>query len=387
MKVLICYPHVSPHQVPALLRAAQTLREAGAELLVAEQAGSSLLHGWTLADAPRPSDWICLCPTEERPSRVTTVRKLAAIVRDRRVDVVVVNGWADPASWAVALMRRILRVRVIVVSDSTALDRERRPGKEAAKRCFLRLVDGVFTAGSRQVQYLARLGVPQWKFSTGCDVVNNADFAAVQGRSTGPDSEQIVIGTVARLVPEKNLAHAMDALGRFVRARDLPPIIWRIAGRGPLEGELKTRAASLGLTVEFIGFQPYDRMPAFYAGIDLYWQPSRSEPWGLAINEAMASGLPVLASSRCGSVDDLVHPDNGWIHGLMPAEIEAGLARAIVDRPRWPAMGHRSRARIADWDLARFAEGLRRAVEIAVGRSLPSAASELRRPEPAPISR
>jgi glycosyltransferase involved in cell wall biosynthesis len=72
-------------------------------------------------------------------------------------------------------------------------------------------------------------------------------------------------------------------------------------------------AAAQVPTVYFPGFQQVDQLPEYYARASAFLHPAISEPWGLVINEAMASGLPVIASRNGGAVETLVVDDqNGW---------------------------------------------------------------------------
>ena len=61
-----------------------------------------------------------------------------------------------------------------------------------------------------------------------------------------------------------------------------------------------------GAGVRFEGFRQYGELPGYYAGAGAFVHPAHEEPWGLVVNEAMASGLPVLVSRRCGCAGDLV---------------------------------------------------------------------------------
>ncbi len=364
MRVLISYEHLSPAQVSALRVAVESFRAAGHVLVPVEFFGGLPAYGWTRADAERPSDWPCLIPDRDAAPRRDVFRRFARLIRRERANVVVFNGWFEPVAWWLAMWRTWLGVRLVIVADSTEIDLPRRRVVELGKRLFLRRVDAAFTAGVRQVAYLERLGLPPSRTSTGCDVVDNARFMGIERPRR--DASSVVIGTAARLVPAKNLDAALMALART--ATRCEAVRWSLAGRGPLEQPLRERARALGVPAELLGFVSYDRMPAFYASLDLYWQPSVSEPWGLTINEAMASGLPVLASERCGAVDDLVTPANGWRHEPGVDAMEDALERALRSRERWPAMGEASRKIIADWDLDRFASGLLRAVAIASAR-------------------
>jgi glycosyltransferase involved in cell wall biosynthesis len=363
----VVYEHFCPQHVPALRRAQELFGESGWDLLPAEIAGRSGTYGWTREDAPRPERWRCLFPGR-RPRAAAAVRAVLAFLRDTRPDVVAVNGWFDPVSWAVVLRRKSLGVRVVVVTDSTEADRRRTAWRESLKRTFLRRTAAAFAAGTRQAQYLRGLGVAEDRIVPGCDVVDNAHFAAARARRRPRRVGPAVLGTAARFVPRKNLEAALEAFAAVARRSPPGSLLWRVAGTGPGEEALRKRARATGAPVEFAGFVPYAGMPGFYAGIDLLWVPSRSEPWGLVVNEAMAAGLPVLASAACGCVEDLLAADNGWTHPPGPAAaLEEGLRRALADRERWEAMGRASAERIAQWGPDRYASGLLRAAGIAEG--------------------
>jgi glycosyltransferase involved in cell wall biosynthesis len=101
-----------------------------------------------------------------------------------------------------------------------------------------------------------------------------------------------------------------------------------IVGSGPWEQRLKKIAQSKNLKgICWPGFKQVDELPAYYALASCFVLPSVSEPWGLVVNEAMACGLPVLVSDRCGAAGDLVFPGiNGYVFDPFDA---AGLARLM----------------------------------------------------------
>jgi 1,2-diacylglycerol 3-alpha-glucosyltransferase len=106
---------------------------------------------------------------------------------------------------------------------------------------------------------------------------------------------------------------------------------------------------------------------------------SAAEQWNLVVNEAMAAGLPVTVSDRCGWAQDLVRIGvNGFIFDPCDVEELAGLMLRVAAMPdgQRDVMGEAGRRIIAAWGLERFADGLMRAAAVAL-RRLPSQASWL----------
>jgi glycosyltransferase involved in cell wall biosynthesis len=144
-----------------------------------------------------------------------------------------------------------------------------------------------------------------------------------------------------------------------------------LLGDGPLRESLNSQLSTLNLHghVHLPGFKQYPDLPAYYGLAEAFILPSISETWGLVVNEAMASGLPVLVSNRCGCAPDLVQEGaNGFTFD--PLDIEQ-LAQQMLgvwkmEDGRLERMGAVSARIIADWGPDRFANGLKQAVECAL---------------------
>jgi glycosyltransferase involved in cell wall biosynthesis len=296
------------------------------------------------------------------------LRRVAAL----RPDVVAVNGWATRDSILLHLWCRLSGVARIVVTDTTLADSTRWHVKECLKRALLGGVGAAFTAGKASQEYVATLGVHAHQITTGCDVIDNAHFAAGRISQTIGHTQRVRLLTVARLIPEKNLIAAAEAF-LVVTKNAAIDATWIIAGYGPLEVELKEVSEKSDGRICLLGSVDYNTMPEVIASADILWLPSVSEAWGLVVNEAMAAGLPVAVSALCGCAIDLVTTENGWTFDpSSQAGLREGLLRVLEDRYRWRQMGEASSRIIADWDLNRFASGLFEAGEIALQRqSLP----------------
>ncbi len=161
-----------------------------------------------------------------------------------------------------------------------------------------------------------------------------------------------VLGMAGRLVGWKGTRYLIGAMSLL---RDRFPLCrLEIAGTGPEEAELKEEVARGGLAdrVRFLGWQP--QLSALLSTWDIYVQPSLGEPFGIAALEAMAAGLPVVATSR-GGIAELV--DDGRTGRLVPPGDAEALAAALCALLSDPAarrrMGAAARTRARD----RFATG------------------------------
>ncbi len=193
----------------------------------------------------------------------------------------------------------------------------------------------------------------------------------------------------ARFIEKKNLPFLLRAYARYREAavktemgkaesRNSPvvsgPVVpWSLAllGDGPLKSDLCSLIADLSLqdSVLLPGFIQYDELPAWYARASAFVHASSTEQWGLVVNEAVAAGLPVIVSNRCGCGPELVREGvNGFTFD--PANQDA-LAACLMEMASLPEedrarFGAASREIASHHEPARFGEGLKQAAELAV---------------------
>ncbi len=170
---------------------------------------------------------------------------------------------------------------------------------------------------------------------------------------------------VGRLSQEKNLIRLLDAYRHYRTKR---PEGWGLVlvGDGSQRVELEDFATANGIrNVLWCGFRQIDELPAYYALSDCFILPSTSEPWGLVVNEAMACGLPVLVSSRCGCVPELVYEEeNGFSFDPYDTMALAGLLERVasLDEPRRQVMGAVSQKIISQYTPRVWAENLAKCI-------------------------
>jgi glycosyltransferase involved in cell wall biosynthesis len=138
-------------------------------------------------------------------------------------------------------------------------------------------------------------------FFYGYNTIDNKQFQPKEAKRF--DNRKIIC--VARLVPIKNLANLLRAWKSVEDLNTGNELI--ILGDGNLLDELKGLTSKFGLHyVRFLGAQPNSSIPQYLMDADAFVLPSWSESWGLVVNEAMASGLPVLLSDKVNAADTLL---------------------------------------------------------------------------------
>lgn len=291
-------------------------------------------------------------------------------------DVVFVPGWSSSTAITALLWAQAAGVPAILMSDSRAEDAPRRRFSEWIKRQIVAGFAGALVAGTAHRNYARALGIPDALIETGYDVVDNAHFAAGAEAARAAESRvradfalpEAYFIVSARLIKKKNLSFLLDAYSHYrVRAAHAP-LDLVIIGDGPLRSVLEAHVCELGLekNVHLPGFIQYERLPTYYGLARALVMPSITDQWGLVVNEAMASGLPVLVSTGSGAAQDLVaQGKNGYTFD--PSRTE-DLAQQMVTisaatAARIAEMGAASRAIIEAYTPQRFASAATSLVE------------------------
>lgn len=155
---------------------------------------------------------------------------------------------------------------------------------------------------------------------------------AVKRKELGLPTEGPVIGTVGRLVPIKGHEWLLKAAPRVLA--EFPHATFVFLGEGPLLGQLQQLASGLGISSHVMFMGTRQDVPECLAAFDVFAFPSLNEGMGRALIEAMAVGLPAVAT-RVGGIPDVVA--DGETGLLVPARDEAALADALLKLLRDPA--------------------------------------------------
>lgn len=363
------------------------LRRAVPERLWANFAAATAVVDLTVVETA-PTDAPAPTPGTFRLLRTPApeARSMHRVLDRLDPEVVLCFGWSDLPSLASLTWARKRGRRAIVTSDSNHHDWRRSALREALKARLIRAFDLAWAAGCHSADYLARLGFPPDRITTGgLDTVDLAHFErGAQAARAGGAALRKALGLperfllcCARLAPEKNQAALLEAFAHY-RAR-VGQQAWDLVlvGSGPLDSALRARAAALGLGdhVQFRGHVGYHDLPAVYGLASALALPSLREPWAVVVNEAAAAALPLLVSSRAGSADALVEPGvNGF---LLDPDAPHAMADALFQLAHGgfdlAAMGQRSRELVQGHGTEAYGAALgalaRRAVALPPRRS------------------
>jgi glycosyltransferase involved in cell wall biosynthesis len=237
-----------------------------------------------------------------------------------------------------------------------------------------RWCDRLLAIGSENAAFYRAMGVSEDKIFLVPYSVDNNRF--VQATKLTPEQrlatrnrynippDRIVVLYAAKFTRRKRPADVLEA-ARRVKSKTNRPFTVVMAGSGELEPELNSFCAEHALdNVVFTGFVNQSELPGLYGASDVFVLPSEHEPWGLAVNEAMCAGLPVVVSREVGCVADLVRegtngyaPAAGDIEGLSHA-----LQRLVEDDDLRRLQGEASLTRIQEWGYAQCLTGIRAAL-------------------------
>jgi glycosyltransferase involved in cell wall biosynthesis len=265
-------------------------------------------------------------PSGLRPGLVF---RLAAWMRRWRPAVVHTHDnralfYAGPAARLVGLRRP----RVVHTRHWWKLDMS--PREAATHRRFAALADRFVCVSELVRQASEREGIAPEKLRTILNGIDMTRFAYQGPYDGGP------IVTVARLSPEKDVANLVRGLA--VLARTVPAARAEIAGGGACLNELRALAAELGVADRITFLGEVRDVPAVLARAALFVLPSRAEGIPLTLLEAMARGLPVVATRVGGVPEVVVEGETGW---LVPPSDPDALAAAIAQVVDDPELGRR----------------------------------------------
>lgn len=375
--VAVVFHHIGPYHHARLNAAADRLAVTGVEW------SAKAYDAWGAADSPARYHKVSLFPeaTHKQPAKVELERAFSLALDQGNYDAVAVNGWNNFGSLIAASCCLRRGIPMVVMSESARQDEPRTGWKELIKRRIVDLYSAALVGGQRHVDYLVELGMPRERVFTGYDIVDNEYFAQrareirnsrTENRKKHQLPENYFLAS-ARFIEKKNLPTLITAYAQYrEKSSGDRNALWDLVllGDGPLRQTLNNQISILNLRhyVHLPGFKAYSELPIYYGLARAFVHPSTTEQWGLVVNEAIASGLPVIVSERCGCVPELVRGNGFTFNPTSKHELAARLSEmATLSQEEQRRLGEASYAIAANFVPERFGEGLERAVNAAIG--------------------
>jgi glycosyltransferase involved in cell wall biosynthesis len=291
---------------------------------------------------------------------VSWPRGLERALSSSDAQVVACSEFGPATLRALAWCRRHGRPLVILTEVTRDVEATLPGPQRALHRWLAARARGFVAVSSRARERLLGLGVPSDAIELS---LQSADLepvrAAVVSRQRSRPGSPVRFLTVGRLVPDKNFDRLLEALASAEVSAEL-----HIHGVGPLEPELRETARRLGVPAVFHGFSTAQEMANAYAEADVFVLVSTFEPFGVAVREAVAAGLPLVCSRRVGAVDDLAFDERNalLVDPEDVGEIASALRRMSDDAGLRARLATGSRAVDGEHDLGHDVEALATAI-------------------------
>jgi glycosyltransferase involved in cell wall biosynthesis len=297
---------------------------------------------------------------------------LTALRRRRQDAVLFMTGWGVATAWLGFAACRLRGIPILLYGDSSFVPeasgfRERL--RSFALRRLFRGTSAFMISGALNSDYYLHYGADPHRFFPLPWAIDNDRFErdsrfapgerqAMRSRF-GFEPHHLVAVFSGKLIPRKDPLLLLQALERMAE-RERAAVLY--LGDGELRGALEEFARSRGLAnVRFAGFVNQTELPKHYALGDVFVLPSYDDPRATVVNEAMACGLPVIVSDRCGPVGDLArHDENAFVVKAGDAVGLAGRLEQLMKDPRLRArMAARSGELISTWSYGAGIDGIR----------------------------
>jgi glycosyltransferase involved in cell wall biosynthesis len=312
------------------------------------------------------------------PLNYGLLSRLRGVRGEAAFDALWVHGYSTLNAIQGILAAKALGIPVIVRAESWLGDRERNERRLIAKRLFFKLlkvlVDGVMPIGTLNEEYWHHyLGVdfPQYLMPYGVDndyFQRQADEARIKrDQLLGElklDSARPVILFASKLQQRKRCEDLIEAYKKLSPGPGIEPHPYLvIVGDGQERPALEKQAAGFS-GVRFCGFRNQSVLPRFFDIATVLVLPSKHEPWGLIVNEAMNAGKAVIVSDEVGCHPDLItNGVEGYVFPAGNVDALAGKLKMVLAEPQTAfEMGQRGLKRISGWGFEKDIQNLRRAL-------------------------
>ena len=373
LQIAILFANYGPYHLARVASAYHACKSRGWNLFGIELARSDEEYPWQTQAEQFPCDIISVindCPLEK--SKPTDLfRKLISLLNQTNPDAIAIAGYARPAMLVALLWCLYQRKTAILLSETTENDEPRSWWKEKIKKLIITSYQAALVGGNPHKRYLIKLGMPTDAIFLGYDVVGNEVFYPDQIKSLPSPLNKPFFLAINRFVSKKNLPFLLSAYANYRQLVGNSAWNLILCGDGELRLQIEQLINQLQIqdSVHLPGFLQQDQLLSYLAHAKCFIHASVQEQWGLVVNEAMAAGLPVLVSNRCGCYEDLIIEGvNGFgFDPENPQQLTELMLKISSEDIDLQTMGNAALEHIQKFSPDYFAQGLIQAIE----RNLP----------------
>jgi 1,2-diacylglycerol 3-alpha-glucosyltransferase len=372
LHIAIVFANYGPYHLARVNRFDWVCHDLDWKVTGIELARSEIEYAWKaqVEDSKFPLISVMTDRPLEQTNFVLLCQKLYKILSQLDSDVVAISGYSRPTMLFILLWCLWFRKSIILFSETHEDDAVRVEWREVLKSLLIKRYHSILVGGQAQKRYLLKLGIPEKNIFLGYDVVGNEVFHPDKIRSLPSPLETSYFLSINRFISKKNIPFLISSYAEYRRLAGLKAWDLVLCGDGELRSQIERQIADLELTnvVHLPGFLQQDELLPYFANAHCFIHASVQEQWGLVVNEAMAAGLPVLLSNRCGCFEDLlVEGINGF--GFDPTDdrqlidLMLTVSAENIDLEK---MGCSALQHIQKFSPDYFASGLMQAVQHAI---------------------
>ncbi|MFN6572151.1 glycosyltransferase family 4 protein [Dendronalium sp. ChiSLP03b] len=377
MHIIITFINIGSYHATRLQAAHKACQERGWQLTAVQVTDDTLDHDWGdfVSQLSIPVKTLLPVASQLYDTRRDTFTSVADeafkhCLNELQPDAVVLPGWSFSVARAGLKWCRRSNTLPILMSETKEDDAPRFWWQEVIKSWIVKRYKAALVGGNPHKRYLMKLGMPSSAIFMGYDIVGNDIFHPQKIKSLPAPLKKPYFLAINRFIPKKNLEFLISSYAAYRQVVGINCCDLVLCGDGNLLPQIKQQIVELGLKncIHLPGFLKEDELLPYFAHANCFIHTSIQEQWGLVVNEAMAAGLPVLVSNRCGCFEDLVLEGiNGF--GFDPEnykELTQLMIKMNSDEVDLQAMSKASLEHIQKFSPNYFGQGLLQAVEYAL---------------------
>ncbi len=371
-RIAILFSNYGPYHLARLRSFHQHCSKIGWEVVGIELARQEVEHAWKTSVEGLPFKVVSALEKQQlqQANFSQLLQRLYAVLSQVKPQILVIAGYAKPTMLAALLWSLCNQKPAVLFSVTKQDDAPRYWWLETIKKWIVKRYKAALVGGQPHKDYLIELGMSAEAIFLGYNVVGNEFYHPSKIRSLPVPLYRSYFLAINLFVPKKNILFLISSYAGYRQAAGTHAWDLVLCGDGELRPQIEKHITELALQdhIHLPGFLQQDELLPYFAHAQYFVHASIQEQWGLVVNEAMAAGLPVLVSNRCGCFDDLVIEGvNGF--GFDPEnapQLTALMLKMSSPEVNLKAMGSASLEHIQNFSPDYFAQGLMQAVNYAL---------------------